>query len=78
MIPVVGSEWYARDGRVMRVDEIVLPADVTIMPRAKMTVLNAGRGMRKKTEMSVANFGDELYIGFLRPRAYKEAMRKAQ
>lgn len=68
MTPTVGSEWCARDGRVMRVDQVVVPADPAMMPRAKMTVLNAGRRTRRKTEMSVKNFGSELCIGFLRPR----------
>lgn len=69
MIPNVGTEWYARDGRVMRGDEVIVPADPSIMPRCKMTVINAGKHMRRKTEMSISNFGSELVDAFLRPRA---------
>jgi hypothetical protein len=68
MIPAIGSEWYARDGRVMRVDSVDVPDDPAVMPRATLTVLNAGRRMRKTTTMSTDNFGSELYFGFLRPR----------
>ena len=68
MIPKVGSEWYARDGRVMRVDEIMIPVRREDMPWCKMTVLNAGKGMRKKTTMNTGNFGSELVSAFLRPR----------
>lgn len=69
MIPEVGSEWYARDGRVMRVDEVIVPVRPEDMPWAKMTVLNAGKRMRRKTSMSTANFGSDLISAFLRPRS---------
>lgn len=68
MIPEVGTEWYARDGRVMRVDEVVIPVDPSIMPWCKMTVLNAGKRMRRKTQLSTVNFGSDLVSAFLRPR----------
>ena len=68
MIPKVGSEWYARDGRVMRVDEVVIPVRVEDMPWCKMTVLNAGRRMKKTTTMNTRHFGSELVSAFLRPR----------
>lgn len=67
MIPAIGSEWIARDGRKMRVEEVVIPTLDSDMPWCKMTVLNAGKGMRRRTEMSTANFGSETHIGFLRP-----------
>jgi hypothetical protein len=67
MIPDIGSEWLARDGRRMRVEEVIIPVRVEGMPWAKLTVLNPGKGMRRKTEMSTANFGSETHIGFLRP-----------
>lgn len=68
MIPDVGSEWYARDGRVMRVDEVVIPTDPADMPWCKMTVLNAGKRMRRRTTMSTNSFGTSLATAFLRPR----------
>lgn len=68
MIPEVGSEWYARDGRVMRVDEVVVPVLPQDMPWAKLTVLNAGKRMRRKTTMSTSCFGTDLATAFLRPR----------
>lgn len=72
MVPEVGSEWYARDGRVMRVDEVVVPVDPAAMPWCKMTVLNAGKRMRRKTQMSTGNFGSDLVSAFLRPRAVEK------
>lgn len=67
MIPDIGSEWIARDGRLMRVEEVVIPVDAADMPWAKLTVLNPTKGMRRKTEMSTANFGSDTHFGFLRP-----------
>jgi hypothetical protein len=67
MIPEIGSEWIARDGRKMRVDEVVIPAWDGDMPWCKLTVLNPGKGTRRKTTMSTASFGSETHIGFLRP-----------
>ncbi|GEC17397.1 hypothetical protein GGQ85_004305 [Nitrobacter vulgaris] len=67
MIPVIGSEWIARDGRKMRVDEVIMPVDPDAMPWCKMSVLNPGKRMRRHTEMAVSNFGRGSYIGFLRP-----------
>lgn len=67
MTPVVGSEWIARDGRRMRVDEIDRPVTHGFQPRCKMTVLNARNGMRRKTTMSVSSFSDEFVSAFLRP-----------
>jgi hypothetical protein len=67
MIPVIGSEWIARDGRKMRVDEVIMPVDPDTMPWCKMSVLNPGKRMRRHTEMAVSNFGRGSYIGFLRP-----------
>lgn len=66
MIPEIGSEWIARDGRKMRVDEVIIPVDPDAMPWCKMTVLNPGKRMRRHTEMAVSNFGRGSYIGFLR------------
>jgi hypothetical protein len=67
MIPEVGSEWIARDGRRMRVEEVIFPVDPADMPWTKLTVLNARKGMRKRTEMSTASFGSDISPGFLRP-----------
>jgi hypothetical protein len=67
MIPAVGSEWIARDGRRMRVDEVIVPVDPDAMPWCKMTVLNPGKRTRRHTEMSTSNFGRETHSGFLRP-----------
>lgn len=67
MIPDIGSEWIARDGRVMRVEEVVIPVDPADMPWAKVTVLNATKGMRRKTQMSTSNFSDAQWSAFLRP-----------
>lgn len=51
----------------MKVDEVVIPVLPEDMPWCKMTVLNAGKGMRRTTQMSTANFGSATHIGFLRP-----------
>lgn len=67
MIPEVGSEWIARDGRRMRVEEVIFPVDPSDMPWTRVTVLNASKGMRKHTQMSTANFGSDIVPGFLRP-----------
>lgn len=64
MIPDIGSEWVARDGRRMRVKEVIVPPNPADMPWCKLDVLNAGKGMRRSTEMSTVNFGSEK---FLRP-----------
>ena len=40
MIPDIGSEWKDRDGRKMRVDEVIIAPDPANMPWCKMTVLN--------------------------------------
>lgn len=69
MIPDVGSEWIARDGRKMRVEEVIIPVLESDMPWCKMTVLNPEKGMRRKTTLSTSNFGSETHIGFLRPAA---------
>jgi hypothetical protein len=66
-IPKIGSEWIAKDGRKLRVDEVIIPVLETDMPWCKMTVLNPGKGMRRKTQMSTHNFGSETYPAFLRP-----------
>jgi hypothetical protein len=67
MIPAVGTRWYARDGRVMTVLEVVIPRDPAAMPWCRMKVENAGKRMRRVTEMNVGNFGTDLTFGFLRP-----------
>lgn len=52
----------------MRVDKVVMPANPAEMPWCKLSVLNAGKGMRRKTEMHTGNFGSDLVTAFLRPR----------
>lgn len=32
MIPEIGSEWIARDGRKMRVEEVIYPVDPSDLP----------------------------------------------
>lgn len=53
MIPDIGSEWNARDGRRMRVLRIIGKE----CPRALLMVLNAGYRMRGFTEISTSSFG---------------------
>ena len=60
MIPDIGSEWIDRDGRKMRVDEVIIPPDPANMPWCKMTVLNPVKKTRRQTTMSTENFGSEL------------------
>lgn len=67
MIPAIGSEWLARDGRRMRVEEVVIPTYPDDEPWAKVTVLNARKGMRRKTTMGTSNFSDAQWSAFLRP-----------
>lgn len=68
MTPVVGSEWCAGDGRIMRVEEVIIPVRSEDGPWAKLTVLNATKGMRRKTTMSTMNFGLDRASAFLVPR----------
>lgn len=67
MIPEVGSKWRARDGRIMRVDEVIIPVCPEDLPWAKLTVLNPSKGIRRHTAMSTANFGSDIVSAFLRP-----------
>lgn len=67
MIPDIGSEWIARDGRKMRVLSIKTAGIGQKHARAVMYVLNPEYRARTVTELSVANFGSETHIGFLRP-----------
>jgi hypothetical protein len=67
MIPENGTEWVARDGRRMRVVEVIVPKDPADMPWCRMDVLNAGKRMRRTTTMSTGNFGTDVAPGFLRP-----------
>lgn len=67
MIPEIGSEWIARDGRKMRVEEVIYPVDPSDLPWCKMIVLNARKGMKRRTTMSTGNFSDREYSKFLRP-----------
>lgn len=64
MIPAIGTVWKARDGRIMRVDEVIIPVLAQDMPWAKMTVLNPRKGMRRKTAMHTGNFD---FGAFLQP-----------
>lgn len=73
MIPDIGSRWCASDGRVMVVDEVVIPTNPADMPWCKMTVTNARKGMRKKTQMNTGNFGTNLASAFLRPAPASES-----
>lgn len=73
MAPAIGSEWIARDGRRMRVDDVIVPVDPRDMPWCKMTVLNPGKRMRRHTTMGIASFGSETHFGFLRPSGTTEA-----
>lgn len=68
MIPEVGTTWRARDGRIMRVDEVVIPPDAADMPWAKLTVLNPEKGMRRTTKMHTGNFDP---CAFLQPHDSK-------
>lgn len=67
MIPEIGTEWIARDGRRMRVDEVIIPVLASDMPWCRMTVLNASKGMRRTTSLNTGLFGSELHSNFLRP-----------
>jgi len=57
MIPEVGSEWKARDGRRMRVISIRDAGVLQSCPRAVLMVLNPGYRMKGFTEMATSNFG---------------------
>lgn len=57
MIPEIGSEWKARDGRRMRVLRIVDPGVLQECPRAVLMVLNPGYRMKGFTEIATVNFG---------------------
>jgi hypothetical protein len=59
MIPEVGSEWKARDGRLMRVIRIVDAGIQQDCPRAVLSVLNPGYRMRGFTEIATSNFGHQ-------------------
>jgi hypothetical protein len=57
MIPEVGSEWKARDGRLMRVLRIVDAGVLQKCPRAALMVLNPGYRMKGYTEIATSCFG---------------------
>jgi len=59
MIPEVGSEWKAKDGRRMRVIRIVDAGILQKCPRAILMVLNPGYRMKGYTEMATSNFGHQ-------------------
>lgn len=59
MIPEIGSEWKAKDGRRMRVMRIVDPGVMQECPRAILMVLNAGYRMKGFTEISTSKFGHQ-------------------
>jgi len=62
MIPEVGTVWKARDGRVMRVEKVVIPVNAGDMPWAKMTVLNPGPRMRRMTDLHTGNFDPGAFL----------------
>lgn len=57
MIPEIGSEWKARDGRRMRVVRIRDAGMLQDCPRAVLSVLNPGYRMRGFTEIATSKFG---------------------
>lgn len=57
MIPEIGSEWKARDGRRMRVVRIIDAGIGQACPRAALDVLNPGYRMKGCTEIATSNFG---------------------
>jgi hypothetical protein len=59
MIPEIGSEWQAKDGRRMRVLRIVDAGVCEKCPRAVLVVLNPGHRMRGFTEIATSNFGHQ-------------------
>lgn len=67
MVPDIGSEWIARDGRKMRVIRIIDPGIMEEFPRALLSVLNPGHRMRGLTEISTSKFGPSCGNSFLKP-----------
>lgn len=59
MIPEIGSEWKARDGRRMRVIRIVDAGIQQVCPRAVLAVLNPGYRTRSFTEIATSSFGHQ-------------------
>lgn len=57
MIPEVGSEWRARDGRRMKVLRIIDAGIGQKCPRAVLSVLNPGYRMKGFTEIATSSFG---------------------
>lgn len=57
MIPEIGSEWKARDGRRMKVVRIIDAGIGQECPRAALSVLNPGYRMKGFTEIATSNFG---------------------
>jgi len=60
-IPLVGSLWMARDGRIMQVENWFPPGEFGTHA-ARMKVLNAKKGMRRTTQADLRGFGS-----FLKP-----------
>jgi hypothetical protein len=60
----IGSEWMARDGRKMRVDEVIIPVDPDAIPWCKMTVLNPGERMRRTPKCRCRISADNLTSDF--------------
>ena len=63
--PEIGSMWKARDGRILRVDSIVVP-DLGIAV-VVMTVMNARNRMKKTSTMGLGNFSSKEWSAFLSP-----------
>lgn len=70
MIPKIGSEWKAKDGRLMVVDDVITPTIPGASPWAMLTVLNPTKGMRRRTTMSTTKFGNSP-TAFLVPATHK-------
>jgi len=66
--PEVGSEWVAKDGRRIRVDEVIVPTVPEIdSVWTKCTVLNPAKGTRRQTTFAIGRFGPPGSARFLTP-----------
>lgn len=68
VVPAIGSEWIARDGRRMRVDSLPMRQFSGGKPFVYLIVLSAQSvKFRKRTRMGIENFSTEWWSSFLSP-----------
>ncbi len=65
-LPKAGSTWRTRDGRLLRVEEIVNSASSSSGPLVVVSVLNPIGKMKSRTVLGIRNFLDKSPSAFLK------------